>query len=361
MASTATGCYRDVAMLRPWSLLAAIAALVPATSSADTPGLAAAPDPAHILGGQATDPGEYDGVVALTIGSDLCSGTVVAPRLILTAAHCLVEADSIGRVVVRFGDDVYGQHVDATSWGFHPEYCRECGTDIHDYGYVTIGVDFEVPGGYTLPIVDQDEWDALIARGAPLELVGYGGEMEVEDTILGAGLKRVTQSEISGITPRGFEFKAGGHGHDTCGGDSGGPAFARLADGTLRLAGITSRGSRPCGGGGYYGTPYPALCWVRDETGVDLVGEDCSACDCLDIAPPPSHDRCAVADADAGDAIAPLVLLALVGRRAARRRQKISGIHGAPSPKARPSLANAVALPRTAPSAASDHGDAKPL
>ncbi len=347
-------------MLRAWCRLAAITALAPTAAWAGAPELTAAPDPAAILGGEPTEPGDYDGVVALTIGADLCSGTVVAPRLILTAAHCLVEADSIGRVVVRYGDDVYGQHVDATSWGVHPEYCRECGTDIHDYGYVTIGADFHVPGGYTLPIVDQDEWDELVVRGAPLTLVGYGGEMETEDTILGAGLKRVTQTAISGITPRGFEFKAGGHGHDTCGGDSGGPAFARLADGTLRLAGITSRGSQPCGGGGYYGTPYPALCWVRDETGVDLVGPDCSACDCLDIAPPPEHERCAVGDGDAGDGIATLVVLALLWRRRARR-QKISGIHGAPSPKARPSLPSAEGLPRTAPSAASENGETKPL
>ncbi len=304
-----------LAGMAAWAI-ATVAAAAPATGA----GLRGELDPQPIIGGDETKPGDFDGVVALTIGSELCTGTVVAPRLILTAAHCLVDADQVGRLVVRYGDDVYGGAVEADGWGMHPDFSPKSKTDIFDYGYVTLPVDFTVPGGYTTPIVDQDEWDEAMRKGETVTLVGYGGDSADRNAVYGAGLKREVDTTISRFTPKGFEFFAGGSQRDTCSGDSGGPAFVRLGNGALRLAGITSRGTDPCGNGGYYGAPYPALCWVRDETGVDLVGEACSACDCLDTAPPDEGGRCSV-----GDEHDPLelawCLLALVGLRAARRRR----------------------------------------
>ena len=278
--------------------------------------LRGATTPQPIIGGQPTDPGEFDGVVAITIGSELCSGTVVAPKLILTAAHCLVDADDVGQVVVRYGDDVFHGSVEADGWGMHPSFCPSCKYDIFDYGYVTIPLAFEVPGGFTTPIVDQDEWDEAMGKGEPVTLVGYGGDTADRDTVSGAGLKRETDTTISKLTPKGFEFYAGGQQHDTCSGDSGGPAFVRLKNGVMRLAGITSRGTDPCGNGGYYGAPYPALCWVREETGVDLVGDACSDCDCLDTAPPDERGCGCTSERDAGGWALALLVVGLLRRRA---------------------------------------------
>ena len=48
---------------------------------------------------------------------------------------------------------------------------------------------------------------------------------------------------------------AGGDGHDSCNGDSGGPAYI-LVDGGRKVAGLTSRATEgatnPCGEGGIY-------------------------------------------------------------------------------------------------------------
>src|SRR5687768_773223 len=115
-----------------------------------------------IIGGEPTEPGEYDGVVALTMDGSLCTGTVVAPRLILTAAHCLLPAEQGGAVRVHYGDEGERGTVEADGWGIHPKFCRDCGPkaqDVYDYGYVTMPYDFVLPGGYVTPIVDQDEWD----------------------------------------------------------------------------------------------------------------------------------------------------------------------------------------------------------
>lgn len=240
--------------------------------------------PQPIVGGEPTGPQEFDGVVAIVAGQGLCTGTVVAPRLVLTAGHCLRDLPSSTEVEVFYGDQLSGgMSVQAESWGVHPEFCADCKDDIHDYGYVALGADFTVPGGFLLPIVDQTEWDEAMVNDGEVTIVGYGEDPAVPDSI---GIKRKVTTKIRSFTPEGLEFFAGGDDRDSCQGDSGGPAFVRLSDGTWRLAGITSRGSSPCGDGGFYGTPYAALCWVRNETDVDLLNGTCDTCDCLDTSPP---------------------------------------------------------------------------
>jgi hypothetical protein len=56
--------------------------------------------------------------------------------------------------------------------------------------------------------------------------------------------------------------------------------LVRNADDRWRLAGLVSRGHPECGLGGLYTIPASHMCWVEEETGIDLRG-DCSTCDCL--------------------------------------------------------------------------------
>jgi MYXO-CTERM domain-containing protein len=121
---------------------------------------------------------------------------------------------------------------------------------------------------------------------------------------------------IDHFTSSGLEFRAGGEGQDACGGDSGGPAFIKLESGEHRLAGVTSRGVRPCGtGDSVYGVPYPILTWLREETGADLLPAACPDGDCLKTAQPDEGCDCRT-NGDIG-ALALVFMLAL-GRR--RRR-----------------------------------------
>ncbi|MBL4683449.1 MAG: trypsin-like serine protease [Nannocystaceae bacterium] len=277
-----------------------------------------------IIGGEKTEPGEFVNVVAVVAGTGLCTGTLVAENLVITAAHCLANLPADTPIAVYFGGEIDpDQVVGATSFGAHPQFCATCDEDIYDYGYVVTSVSFNPP--YAQLIGTQRAWDETMAVGAEVTLVGFGSDPNAEDDE-SIGVKRKVTTTITRFSKDGLEFFAGGDERDSCEGDSGGPAFVTLADGSVLLAGITSRGSSPCGKGGFYGAPYPSLCWIREETGIDLLNGDCSACDCIDTAPPDDGDDsgCSIAAVaaphergGAGWALT-LIVLGIAGQR--RRR-----------------------------------------
>ncbi|MEX1369034.1 MAG: trypsin-like serine protease [Nannocystaceae bacterium] len=277
------------------ALVASVLASSPATNA---PGPLADPPPVQpIVGGEQTGELEYGAIVALLNSqSGLCTGTVVAPRLVLTAAHCVAGLGLGSTIDVYYGNELqFDMSTEAVDFGDHPDFCETCREDIFDYGYVLLGSDFVPPDGFIMPITDQQEWDEVMRDGQEVILVGFGEDPDAVNPADSLGTKRKVTTTISRFSELGLEFFAGGDGSDSCQGDSGGPAIVRLSDGTLRLAGITSRGSDPCGKGGFYGAPFPALSWVRDETGVDLLPSECEDSDCLDMSPPPEQSsRCAV-------------------------------------------------------------------
>lgn len=268
-----------------WLLVATLASVVtePTRFSAD-------PEHDTIIGGEPTGPGEFDGVVAvMTITGGLCTGTMVTPKLVLTAAHCIEAVEQATDVFVAFGTRIAvgAETAHVTDFGTHPSFCSDqekCPSDIFDYGYLVIDGTFHDDAPFMAPIIDQAEWDTVMRVGSTVMLVGFG--IDPDHELTGPGVKRKVETTITRLSPLGYEFRAGGESHDSCAGDSGGPAFIQLPSGEWRLAGITSRGSEPCGSGGFYGVPYPALAWVAEETGTNLCGDACSSCDCLDVSPP---------------------------------------------------------------------------
>jgi secreted trypsin-like serine protease len=72
--------------MRAWRWIGVlVAAVVALTAAVGTPATAAS-DRDEIIGGSTAEPGRYPWVVRLSMG---CAGTLIAPRVVLTAGHCV--------------------------------------------------------------------------------------------------------------------------------------------------------------------------------------------------------------------------------------------------------------------------------
>lgn len=281
-----------------WALTLVLAAAGGAGASPPGPaGLqAGSRPPTPIIGGERVGAFEWTNVVAvLSVDPEqvntghLCSGTLIAPQIVLTAGHCIAPDTDPAKIAVYFGDTIYGHQIASVKrYEIYPGACvKDCQPDAYDFAFVEI---VEKVGGVDIiPILtDQDEWNETMDAGKPVTFVGFGAirddsedEPPLEKTELGH--KEAVLSRISGFSRSGREFVAGEGGKDTCSGDSGGPAFVQLGDGSWRQVGVTSRGVRPCGSGrGYYGVPFFVMTWLRDEAGVPGMPEDCEDYACLD-------------------------------------------------------------------------------
>ncbi|NUP06973.1 MAG: serine protease [Polyangiaceae bacterium] len=186
-----------------------------------------------IVGGTTTS--AYPAVGALTyFGSTHCTGTVVAPRLVVTAAHC-VYGFSAGNMKFVLGSKVSqpSAKIGVVSIQAHPSYDED--SISNDIGIVVLASDAPVTPMKMVTSMDNS-W-----VGRQLTFVGYGVSNGIQQT--GAGTKRVVKMPIEGVYPTQFEY--GLPGKNTCNGDSGGPAFAEV-NGELLLAGVTSYGDANC-------------------------------------------------------------------------------------------------------------------
>jgi hypothetical protein len=85
--------------------------------------------------------------------------------------------------------------------------------------------------------------------GQPARLVGYGITSGSDTTGASAGIKRETTTQLMGVDALLLRFGDGTH--NTCKGDSGGPAFMTI-DGVETIVGVTSSGDPSCVMGSYF-------------------------------------------------------------------------------------------------------------
>ena len=205
---------------------------------------------ANVIGGE-TDTGD-PGVVAVYAqqpGSDagfLCTGSVIAPTVILTAAHCVSPSET-GRgatFTVLTSANINrggGQQLAVREVHANPLWSTRNLAGGHDQGIVILGEPTSLP---VLPFNRQ----ALAAQsvGKPLRIVGYGLNDGTRQT--GAGVKRQVLTRLQSIAA--MLIGVGDSRHGTCNGDSGGPAFMKI-DGVETIVGVTSYGNADCSDGGF--------------------------------------------------------------------------------------------------------------
>lgn len=276
---------------------------------------------AAIVYGQPADD-RWPSVVAIYARPDpgsptrqLCTGTLVAPHVILTAAHCLAGEPDPEDISIHFGDVAGGASATAVEFGVHPDACfGACEPRAFDLAFIVIAED--VVGAPAVPILtEQAEWDAAVRVGEPVVAVGFGATRNLrgdDDAYTGdeLGHKREVELAVLAAIADGNELEIGRPPGDVCDGDSGGPAFVRLADGGWRQVGVLARSDKPCGTSrSEWGIPAVVLDWLREETGADLPA--CAGC--LDTSVPgePPGDSCSCDQRPAGAAwLVMFVLLA---------------------------------------------------
>lgn len=224
-----------------------------------------------VLGGESSDSGVWPAVVAIGANNRICTGVLLSPTLVATAAHCLVPLAKEDTPTVYLGQNLDSQLRSiqyATKWATHPEYCssKECSIPKYDFGYLVLdtAISADEKIQYAQLLTEASEWKAAMHEGGDTWLVGFG-----EDEAGEAGQKRHVRTTITKLMGGGAGFMAGGGGKDSCVGDSGGPAYVRVGDNEWRVAGFLSAGSSPCGSGAYYASAIDAAAWLAQESQVD--------------------------------------------------------------------------------------------
>lgn len=232
----------------------------------------------RIIGGTTVKVTEFPDCVA--VGNDhgwCCTGTLIAPTVVLSAGHCKKCATK-----VFFGSDVSkkGTVIQAARTVQHPEYLKRSRNDL-------LLLILEKPA--TVP-PRRIASAAVINKATDGRAVGFGA-IDVTGEY-GYGIKRQVDvpigspgcsGKVNGKTDHdaygcdlNLEIVAGKAilTRDSCKGDSGGPFYIRAPQGGWLLAGATSRATkgakRTCGDGGIYARLDKYKNWIEKTAHIKL-------------------------------------------------------------------------------------------
>lgn len=185
-----------------------------------------------LIKGTPVDKEAYPGIVDIRSGNAGCTATVVGPRVIVTAAHCVENGQKSTFKIDGINYTTVGLR--------HPNYNRGIDTDV--------AVGISAAEFATAPYSIGSE---RVKVGEKIDLFGYGCTKSPgtggNDGVLRTGMTTVTRASSQDVRKRPFRpafvsydftMKDSSTGVALCYGDSGGPAFSGLYQ-----VGVNSKGN----------------------------------------------------------------------------------------------------------------------
>lgn len=245
----------------------------------------------YVINGTPAEHAQFPSIVAMIdlYGSQRCSGTLIRPDLVLTAAHCIPPSPSVINIVYG-SSDIYQPcdnclHSVAEAVA-HEEYDYNKAYGQNDIGWVLL--DKPIEDAVTAEVLPESLFSSALHVDDIVKIVGYGVNSGWTSGRLFYGEAPITKFFKDGMPTNDSaelieEMVAGLDNPNTpnlCYGDSGGPTYLEYKE-SVFVTGVTSRVPPDvpveCGHGAVVGLPghyeeltnqkYEELKKCRDEGG----------------------------------------------------------------------------------------------
>jgi hypothetical protein len=185
---------------------------------------------------------------------------LVHPSIVTTAAHCGTNHKAA----------IFGESQSSPARSVPIAWCKtytgpRVAGQLSDWAYCKLKTPVtDLP---IVPILMGCETE-ILRPGQKVVVAGFGANGTGPND--GFGTKRWVETTINEVD-MGRGIQVGGNGKAPCFGDSGGPAFVQLGDGSWRVFGIDSAGlSSDCRDGDHMALLHAAVPWIEKNSGVDI-------------------------------------------------------------------------------------------